>query len=665
MEPEWREKFSLPVKSDAATLEILVDDYDMASGNDLMGKFTIPLADAKDRQEHRAWHPLAGEDGVVGADIGHVLLAFKWIHNPNRLSPMDLPPDYNVPPFPDMGFIDDCEKSPNEVQLFLVKGWGLKVMDKNMFSKGGSSDPMVTFLMGDEKQKSKVIKKNLNPEWNTSFTFPVKSDQAIVKAIVDDYDMASGNDEMGRFEIPMNTLTGRQEYRAWYPLTGEDGVQGADIGGVLVGAKWVHNPERVSPVDAPIDWEDPPMEVVHAENEHGFPVNQLGVTLVRAYGLKVMDKNMFSKGGSSDPLVTFELKETGGKAKKSTVKKKDLNPIYKEHFSWQIEEERLFSDTLVVTVDDYDMASGNDFIGKFEIPLNDLNDGVERREWYSLGGEDLVVNADIGSVLLAVRFVHNPDFAPEIESEEEPESEVIELTPLQKRIQKCMENMGGESLNLSKLQLQDIPEEVNALTGLKAINLRGNNMGAIRSDLFTFLPQLTVINLSLNAFSYCPDNIGQLSMLTRIVLSDNQLSSLPIDLFAMPKLTELYAERNYIRELPKGISVALNMIKLMLAGNQLTYISDEVGEMPSLQMFDVRNNPINESEMTVGVRKIYDSTVLHVSKSNRRGLVSRALTVRKLVEENRERQLRLFAEQEKAARRAEKEKQNKSPKSKR
>ena len=464
-----------------------------------------------------------------------------------------------------------------------------------------------------------------------------------------------------RFEIPVSSLASREEYRAWYPLTGEDGVLGADIGGILVGARWVHNPERVSPVDAPIDWEDPPMEVVHTENEHGFPPNQLGVTLIRAYGLKIMDSNMFSKGGSSDPLVTFELKQTGGKPKKSTTKKKDLNPIWKEHFAWQIEEERRFSDTLVVTVDDYDMASGNDFIGKFEIPLNDLNDCVERREWHALGGEDLVVNADIGSVLLAIRLVHNPDYAPEVESEEEPEPEIIELTPLQKRIQKCTENMGGESLNLSKLQLQDIPEEVNALTALKAINLRGNNMGTIRSDLFTFLPSLAVMNLSLNAFSYVPDNIGQLSKLTRIVLSDNQLSSLPIDLFAMPKLSELYAERNFIRELPKGMSVALNMVKLMLAGNQLTFIPDEVGEMPSLQMFDVRNNPINEAEMTIPVRKIYDSTVLHVSKSNRRGLVSRALTVRKLVEENRERQLRLFAEQEKAARRAEKEKA-KSPK---
>ena len=94
------------------------------------------------------------------------------------------------------------------------------------------------------------------------------------------------------------------------------------------------DPEQAAsetPVDQPIDWEDPPMEVVHVENDKGFPPNQLGVTLIRAYGVKVMDKNMFSKGGSSDPVVTFSLKEAGKiSEKKSTVVKKNLNPRYAE-----------------------------------------------------------------------------------------------------------------------------------------------------------------------------------------------------------------------------------------------------------------------------------------------------------------------------------------------
>lgn len=290
----------------------------------------------------------------------------------------------------------------------------------------------------------------------------------------------------------------------------------ADIGSVLIGVRWVHNPDLVSPVDRPIDWSDPPLEVEHVENDKDFPPNQLGVCLIRAHGIKVMDKNMFSKGGSSDPLVTFTLKEAGKiSEKKSTVQKKNLNPVWKEHFAWQIEDEKRFSETLTVRLDDYDMASGNDFIGSFEVPLNELNDCVERRQWFTLNGEE--EGAEVGNVLLAYRLVHNPEYAPFVEEESEPEPEVIELTPVEKRIQKCVEGSDGTSLNLSKLQLDVVPEQVNALTALNAINFRGNLLSVIRDDLFTFDPSITSLNLSLNAFSVVPGTISQLSSLTRLV----------------------------------------------------------------------------------------------------------------------------------------------------
>ena len=138
----------------------------------------------------------------------------------------------------------------------------------------------------------------------------------------------------------------------------------------------------------------------------------------------------------------------------------------------------------------------------------------------------------------------------------------------------------------------------------------------------------------------------------RLVISDNQLSSLPIDLFAMPKITEIYAERNFIREIPRGISVALKLVKLMLSDNQISVVPEECSELPSLVSLDLRNNPLNEELIPQKVRRIYDSTILHVSKGSRRGLVSRALKVRTMVEENRERQMRLFAEQELAAEKA-------------
>jgi len=96
----------------------------------------------------------------------------------------------------------------------------------------------------------------------------------------------------------------------------------------------------------------------------------------------------------------------------------------------------------------------------------------------------------------------------------------------------------------------------------------------------------------------------------------------------------------------------MNLTKLMLADNQISFVPEEVSELPKLVSLDLRNNPLNEEMIPQSARRVYDSTILHVSKSSRRGLVSRALKVRTMIEENRERQMRLFAEQELAAEKA-------------
>ena len=41
-----------------------------------------------------------------------------------------------------------------------------------------------------------------------------------------------------------------------------------------------------------------------------------------------MDKNTFSKGGSSDPFITFNLRGSTDKPLKSSVKKKTIEPVF-------------------------------------------------------------------------------------------------------------------------------------------------------------------------------------------------------------------------------------------------------------------------------------------------------------------------------------------------
>lgn len=51
---------------------------------------------------------------------------------------------------------------------------GLVAKDWNVFSKP-SSDPYVRILSGGEREvgRTKIVKKNLNPEWDAKFSFDV------------------------------------------------------------------------------------------------------------------------------------------------------------------------------------------------------------------------------------------------------------------------------------------------------------------------------------------------------------------------------------------------------------------------------------------------------------------------------------------------------------
>ncbi|GMI73436.1 hypothetical protein like AT5G37740 [Hibiscus trionum] len=66
-----------------------------------------------------------------------------------------------------------------------------------------SSDPYVVVRMGHQKLKTRVIKKNVNPEWNDDLTLSIADPTLPVKLTVYDKDMFSLDDKMGdaEFEI--------------------------------------------------------------------------------------------------------------------------------------------------------------------------------------------------------------------------------------------------------------------------------------------------------------------------------------------------------------------------------------------------------------------------------------------------------------------------------
>ena len=227
-------------------------------------------------------------------------------------------------------------------------------------SKAGTSDPFVTLTLGDQTEKTSVLKGTLTPVWKQRYHFVADNAAEPLVIQVDDYDALSGADFMGAAVVPHSAFS-HGPTRRWVKLTDRKGREDKDRGEVELFLRHVHNPELALEDDAPDDLSK--------------PANEIRITLIRAKDLPVMDAGLIGKG-SSDPLVEFSA---DGEKATSSVKKKTLSPMWREKFALQAED-----GTLNVDVYDYDAMSGNDLIGRFDVPLSSLADRQPHREWHEI-----------------------------------------------------------------------------------------------------------------------------------------------------------------------------------------------------------------------------------------------------------------------------------------
>ncbi|KAI9100299.1 hypothetical protein K1719_024517 [Acacia pycnantha] len=67
-----------------------------------------------------------------------------------------------------------------------------------------SSDPYVVVKMGKQKLKTRVVKQDLNPEWNDELTLSISDPRLPVHLHVYDKDTFSFDDKMGEAEFDIN-----------------------------------------------------------------------------------------------------------------------------------------------------------------------------------------------------------------------------------------------------------------------------------------------------------------------------------------------------------------------------------------------------------------------------------------------------------------------------
>lgn len=141
--------------------------------------------------------------------------------------------------------------------------------------------------------------------------------------------------------------------------------------------------------------------------------------------------------------------------------------------------------------------------------------------------------------------------------------------------------------------LTEFPREIFELADtLEVLNLTGNALSALPDDLGR-LHKLQVLFCSDNRFTEVPAVLGQCPRLSMVGFKANQIRTLPAAALT-PALRWLILTDNQLEELPAEIGNCQQLQKLMLAGNRLTALPEALAQCTRLELLRIAANELQE-----------------------------------------------------------------------
>ncbi|KAM3608662.1 uncharacterized protein V6R79_002543 [Siganus canaliculatus] len=235
----------------------------------------------------------------------------------------------------------------SELKVGIKQADGLKAMDL-----GGSSDPYVkVYILPDKTRtcETKVFRNTLNPVFNEHFNFPIAKSTLLKSTVVMqvfDFNRFSKHNIIGELRLQLSKVDWNHVMEEWLDLAEPPKFEDENLGEICFSLRYVPT------------------------------TGKLTVIILEAKNLKCMDI-----GGSSDPYVKVHLALDRRKwrKRKTSVKKKTLNPYYNESFTFDVTFEQIQRVNLVISVWDHDAVTRNDPIGK--IFLGGDATGNQLRHW--------------------------------------------------------------------------------------------------------------------------------------------------------------------------------------------------------------------------------------------------------------------------------------------
>ena len=247
--PTWNESFAFTIKNSLlAELRIECFDYDMIGEHDFVGALTLQIRELAVRRAEwfKLVHP---ENPSFNAEV------FLTIEP--RFDDVD-PGLPEVQPKESMSDGNDPDMSA-VLTIGIIAARGLEAMDSN-----GTSDPYVVVHVGSEKRKTKVIQKDLNPQWNEKFDILVTDVQGTLRLQVYDKDLIGSDDLIGETMIPLSTIVGKKLTQKWYTILNSSKVTGE----VLISLRLPNPPGLAQPVTSDTPGPSPDGNIMDDSAEH-------------------------------------------------------------------------------------------------------------------------------------------------------------------------------------------------------------------------------------------------------------------------------------------------------------------------------------------------------------------------------------------------------------
>uniref|UniRef100_A0A0K8RXL5 Multiple C2 and transmembrane domain-containing protein 2 n=1 Tax=Crotalus horridus TaxID=35024 RepID=A0A0K8RXL5_CROHD len=237
--PQWREQFDFHYFSDRKdVLEIEIWGKDNKKHEEILGICRVDVGGLSDKQANRLELPLEKQPGFLvmvisiapclGVSISDLCVCPLGDPNERKQIFQRYSLRNSFQNVKDIGFL----------QVKLLKAVDLLAAD---FS--GKSDPFCVLELGNSRLQSYTVYKNLNPEWNQVFTFPVKDIHEVLEVMVFDEDGDKPPDFLGKVAIPLLSIKNGQQ--SCYVLKNKD-LELPSKGMVHLEIEVLFNPIRAS-----------------------------------------------------------------------------------------------------------------------------------------------------------------------------------------------------------------------------------------------------------------------------------------------------------------------------------------------------------------------------------------------------------------------------------